>query len=99
MSTQVNIGRILPIFKGDWDDATTYQKLDIALYDGSSWVALRQNTNVTPSTNASSDWLMIASKGTWGDLSEEEKEELVEALVPYVDNISITEGINTYNDF
>ena len=47
MSTQINIGRILPIFKGQWDSSTTYSKLDVVLQEGCSWVALRANTNVT----------------------------------------------------
>ena len=99
MNTQINIGRILPIFKGDWDSATTYTKLDVVYQGGSSWVAIRGNTNVEPSEINSSDWLMIASKGSWANFTEEEREDLIESLIPYVDEISIVEGTNTYNDF
>lgn len=98
MSTQINIGRILPLFKGDWSSAATYSKLDVVLYDGSSWVAKAANSGEVPDTSAV-DWQMVASRGTWDDFSAQEKQELVEALIPYVDEISITEGTNTYNDF
>ena len=95
---QINIGRILPIFKGDWNSNAIYSKLDVVLYSGSSWVALAENSGEVPDTSAV-DWEMVARKGSWTDFTTEEKEELVEALIPYVDNISITEGTNTYNDF
>ena len=99
MSTQINIGRILPIFKGEWDSSTTYTKLDVVYQGGSSWVARRANTNVEPSETNDSDWLMVAAKGSWTNFTEEEREDLIESLIPYVDEISIVEGTNTYNDF
>lgn len=99
MSTQINIGRILPIFKGQWDSSTTYSKLDVVLQDGSSWVALRANTNVEPNISHDSDWLMVASKGSWANFTPIEREELIQSLIPYVDEISIVEGTNTYNDY
>lgn len=99
MSTQINIGRILPIFKGQWSSSSTYTKLDVVLQDGQSWVALRTNSNVQPTLNASADWLLMAAKGSWNNFTEQEKEELIESLIPYVDEISIVEGTNTYNDY
>ena len=99
MSTQINIGRILPIFKGQWDSSTTYSKLDVVLQEGCSWVALRANTNVEPNLSHDSDWLMVASKGSWVNFTPFEREELIQALIPYVDEISIVEGTNTYNDY
>ena len=99
MSTQINIGRILPIFKGQWDSSTTYSKLDVVLKEGCSWVALRANTNVEPNLSHDSDWLMVASKGSWANFTPFEREELIQALIPYVDEISIVEGTNTYNDY
>ena len=95
MSTQINIGRILPIFKGQWDSST----LDVVLQEGCSWVALRANTNVLPNLSNDSDWLMVAAKGSWGNFTPFEREALIEALIPYVDEISIVEGTNTYNDY
>ena len=95
---QINIGRILPIFKGDWDNSTTYSKLDVVLYNGCSWVATAENSGETPDTSAN-DWIMVAKGGSWEDFSAQEKQDLIDALIPYVDNISIVEGTNTYNDF
>ena len=42
---------------------------------------------------------MVARSGSWEDFSAQEKQDLIDALIPYVDNISIVEGTNTYNDF
>ena len=95
---QINIGRVLPIFVGDWNNSSIYSKLDVVLYNGSSWVAVESNSGVTPDESAA-DWQLAARSGSRDMFSDEEKEELIEALVPYVDNISIVEGTNTYNNF
>ena len=59
---QLTIGRILPIFKGDWSSATTYSKLDIVYYNGSSYVAKTSSTGQAPIL-PSDYWMLVASKG------------------------------------
>ena len=95
---QINIGRVLPIFVGDWNNSSIYSKLDVVLYNGSSWVAVETNSGETPDESAA-DWQLAARAGSWTNFSQAEREALIQALVPYVDNISIVEGTNTYNDF
>lgn len=56
-----NLGRVGLVLKGAWDSATTYVPLDVVAYDGNSWVAKRNNTNVTPNTTNSSDWQLISN--------------------------------------
>ena len=56
-------GRVLIIPKGAWNSATTYNMLDAVSYQGSMFIAKRQNTNVTPVDGA--DWFLSA-QGTAG---------------------------------
>ena len=51
-------------WKGAWDSAANYVVDDAVSSAGSSWRALRNNTNVTPVEGA--DWTIIAKKGDDG---------------------------------
>jgi hypothetical protein len=53
-------------WRGAWNSATSYVLDDGVFHNGSSWRALRSNTNVTPSGAATLDWAMVASKGDPG---------------------------------
>lgn len=57
----VNLGRVGLVLKGAWNSTTTYVPLDLVSYDGNSWAAKRQNTNVTPNTTNSDDWQLISN--------------------------------------
>lgn len=50
---------------GAWSSATTYVLDDAVSLNGSSYIALVTNTNVTPGTN-SSDWQLLAQAGATG---------------------------------
>lgn len=56
-----NLGRVGIVLKGAWNSATNYVALDLVSYDGNSWVAKRNNTNVTPNTTNSDDWQLISN--------------------------------------
>lgn len=64
--SNILIGRVAPVFKGEYDSANTYNRLDIVLKDGSSYVCLQDGT--TGLEPPSSNWLMVASKGNAGIL-------------------------------
>ena len=50
--------------KGTYNSATTYNKLDFVLYNGSSYVAMRDGIrNVTPGTSVQ-DWQLVAAAAT-----------------------------------
>ena len=66
---EYNIGRILPLYKGAWNSTTTFNKLDIVYYGGSSYVALASSKNAPPSSS-SSVWQIVASKGNTGEKGE-----------------------------
>jgi Collagen triple helix repeat (20 copies)/Chaperone of endosialidase/Head domain of trimeric autotransporter adhesin len=51
-------------WKGAWDAAAHYVADDAVGFNGSSWRALRDNDNVTPTEGA--DWTIVAQKGDTG---------------------------------
>ena len=66
MSSQTAIGRVIPFYKGEWDSTISYKKLDSVLYNGSTYIALKDVTaGIAPSSTEY--WQMIASKGGRGD--------------------------------
>ena len=48
-------------WQGAWDAARSYVVDDAVSYEGSSWRAVRDNTNVAPAEGA--DWAIVARKG------------------------------------
>lgn len=60
MATVINAGRVAMVVKGAWSSSTTYSKLDVVSYDGSSYVSIADsNTNQTPSS-ATAYWQLLA---------------------------------------
>lgn len=77
------IGRVAPLFKGEFDSSTTYDRLDIVLYKGSSYVCMFDGTsNIVPTDETK--WIMVASKGDMGRVDT------------YLD---FQIGLNNYNNF
>jgi len=52
-------------WQGEWSTATTYTQNEAVQYNGSAYVALQGNSNLIPSSNASS-WSVMTSKGDTG---------------------------------
>lgn len=48
MSTTYNLGRIGLNLRGDYDAATTYEKLDVVHYKGNSYAAKGACTGILP---------------------------------------------------
>lgn len=59
------IGKVAPVFVGEWNKAVTYYRLDIVSYDGSSYVCLTDNVSSVEPTNESF-WRLVAKKGDVG---------------------------------
>lgn len=59
-----NLGRVGIVLKGAWSGTTSYVPLDLVSYDGNSWVAKRNNTNVEPNTTNTSDWQLISNNSS-----------------------------------
>lgn len=59
MATVINAGRVAMVPKGEWASATAYTRLDVVLYNGSSWVAIADSTGQVPA-EGSTYWQMLA---------------------------------------
>ena len=67
MSNVTSLGRVLPLFKGNYVSSTEYNKLDVVLSEGSSYVSIiDSNTGHTPAPD-SNYWKLIAVKGQQGN--------------------------------
>ena len=64
MSTTINAGRIAPLPKGTYNASTTYAKLDIVDYQGSSYIAKQETTGNAP-TNTTY-WQLMSAGGHGG---------------------------------
>ena len=52
--------------EGEWDNGTTYAKLDVVSYEGSSYVSrIDSNTGNQPDTSTT-EWMLLASRGEPG---------------------------------
>lgn len=61
-----NAGRVTLNPMGEWDEETSYQRLDMVTYDEKMYVAKQANLNETPSTS-SSIWIYMPTSGGSGD--------------------------------
>ena len=60
-----NLGRVSIVPKGTWNANTVYNRLDAVVYDGSSWLAKKQNIGRMPA-EGSDDWQLLAERGADG---------------------------------
>ena len=66
--SEVKLGRVAPIYKGEYDETTAYNALDIVYYNGRSYMA-KQGTkgNALPTGTDNDYWGLIADKGEPGE--------------------------------
>ena len=64
MATKI-LGKVAITPKGEYNNATTYQSLDLITYDGGSYLALKETTGNLPTNNEY--WQLIAEKGQDGE--------------------------------
>lgn len=59
MATQIDLGAVVPIGKGDWNSSTTYERANIVRHNSTAWVCkVATSTGVEPS-EGSSDWYLL----------------------------------------
>lgn len=63
MATKI-LGKVAITPKGEYNNATTYQNLDLITYQGNSYLALKETTGNLPTNNEY--WQLIAEKGQDG---------------------------------
>lgn len=62
----INLGRVRPNYRGNYDAATAYTVLDRVLYEGTVWECVADATGVTPSASQSAYWVSIGARGEQG---------------------------------
>ena len=66
--SEVKLGRVAPIYKGVYDETTTYNALDIVYYNGRSYIAKQDtNGNALPTGTDNDYWGLVAEKGEPGE--------------------------------
>ena len=64
------------IHKGDWDNEIHYDVNNMVLYNGSSFIAIKDNCNVKPITKKGQCyWQLLALRGKCGPPGPKEKEK------------------------
>ena len=59
MATQIDLGAVVPIGKGDWNIGTTYERANIVRHNSVAWICkVDSSTGVEP-TEDSSDWYLL----------------------------------------
>ena len=67
MATKI-LGKVAITPKGEYNNATTYQSLDLITYEGGSYLALKETIGNLPTNNEY--WQLIAQKGQNGEQGE-----------------------------
>ena len=58
MSTQIDLGPVLSIPRGDWEASTTYERLNLVRYNSATWICnVDTSIGVEPSED-SADWFL-----------------------------------------
>lgn len=86
---QIDLGRILPIFRGIYVNTTNYEKLDIVYYKGSSYVANSNMKGIAPDSTASNN--------TWQIVASIDNQQLAHVQQSVLDNIATSGSLNVNN--
>lgn len=68
--SKIELGKVAPTYIGSYETDTTYNELDIVEFNGSSYIAHKSVTGVTPGTDDTS-WGLIANQGIKGDKGDQ----------------------------
>lgn len=68
--SKIELGKVAPTYIGSYETDTTYNELDIIEFNGSSYIARKSVTGVTPGTDDAS-WGLIANQGIKGDKGDQ----------------------------
>ena len=81
MSTTTKIlGRVSIVPKEEWSSNSTYTRLDLVTYNGSSYIA-KKDVPVNINLNNNEYWMIVASKGDTGDMPEDLVREYVNNMI------------------
>lgn len=95
---QYNLGRILPIFRGQYINTATYTPLDIVYFNGSSYVCKQTSRNVLPTNTIY--WQIVALKGELSPtLTPEQTQSIIQQIESDTNWVSDSSYVHTDNNF
>lgn len=59
MATQIDLGAVVPIGKGDWNPTTTYERANIVRHNSVAWICKVATSLGVEPTEGSSDWYLL----------------------------------------
>lgn len=59
MATQIDLGAVVPIGKGDWNPSTTYERANIVRHNSVAWICKVATSLGVEPTEDSSDWYLL----------------------------------------
>lgn len=59
MATQIDLGAVVPIGKGDWDIGTTYERANIVRHNSVAWICKVESSIGVEPTEDNSDWYLL----------------------------------------
>lgn len=59
MATQIDLGAVVPIGKGDWNPTTTYERANIVRHNSVAWICKVATSLGVEPTEDSSDWYLL----------------------------------------
>lgn len=63
---KIKIGRVRPVYRGDYSTSTAYVVLDRVKHNGSIWECIADATGIEPQASASTYWIEIGARGDTG---------------------------------
>ena len=89
---EVNLGRIGFVNKGSWNSSVDYKINDVVKYGGSTYVAKRPNTGITPPTDGTNtdDWFYFVNNSDYVDKTSNQE---VTGVKNFTNGIATTEII------
>ena len=99
MPAQTNLGRVQPLYKGEYNSNEIYEKLDNILYNGSTYVSLQYANMGHQPDQSASWWQLIAEKGEKGEPGGYSPIQAATATsLPYGSSPEVTTSIDTSSE-
>ena len=94
-----DLGKIYPVYKGEWTSNTQYEVLDIVYHNGSSYIAKQNNIHENPDGNPSV-WGILALRGEIsGALTPQQMNDIVHTVTTQSGVVVDPLYIHTDNNF
>ena len=66
-----DLGRVMPVYRGNWSSTTTYQKLDYVIYNNNTYIGITTNIEVGILPTNTQYWGLFAPQGQQGEKGEQ----------------------------